>query len=256
MAEPRLYRTTGVVLRRRDFDEADRLITVLTPDRGKVTLLAKGARKINSRKAAHVDLFRQVDLLVHRGRSFGIVSQAETVRAFPHIGSDLARMAAAHYLAELADTFVGEGQESRGVYDLLVAVLDWLEAGGDPRLIQRYFELHLLDLEGYRPQLYRCLHCDRWLEEETNLFDAASGGVYCPSCGAGLPQGRRVSVAAQKVLRFLQRSTVADCQLLRLKPALHDEMESLMAEYIRYVAERPPRSRRFIQAVDSLPAEA
>jgi DNA repair protein RecO (recombination protein O) len=137
-----------------------------------------------------------------------------------------------------------------------VEVLRWLDDGGDPRLIQRYFELHLLDLEGYRPQLYRCIHCDRWVEEETNYFDISEGGVLCPSCASTLSVGRRISVAAQKVIRFLQRSPVADCQRLRLKPSLHDEIEHLAADYIRYIAERPPRSRRFVEAVGSLPVEA
>ena len=67
MGDERQYRTRGIVLRRRDFDEADRLLTVLTRDRGKLTLLAKGARKISSRKAAHVDLFKQVELCRYTG---------------------------------------------------------------------------------------------------------------------------------------------------------------------------------------------
>ncbi|NLT42846.1 MAG: DNA repair protein RecO [Anaerolineae bacterium] len=254
-APPRLFRTVGVVLRRRDFDEADRLITVLTRDRGKLRLLAKGARKISSRKAAHVDLFRQVDLLVHQGRTFGVVSQAETVHPFAGLAEDLERLAAAHYLADLTDTFVGEGDTAAGVYDLLVEALQWLESGCDPKLAQRYFELHLLDLEGYRPELYRCPGCGEWLEEQVNLFDFAEGSMVCPNCAEGRGQGRRVSVGAQKVLRFLQRSAVTDCGLLRLSDGLHTEIEGLLGDYIRSVVEWPPRSRRFIETVQRLPEQ-
>ena len=255
MAEPRLYRTVGIVLRRRDFDEADRLLTVLTRDRGKVTLLAKGARKMGSRKAAHVDLFKQADLLVHRGRNFGIVSQAETVRGFPVLGQDLPRMAAAHYLAELTDSFLGEGDEAAGVYDLLLAALGWLEEGGEPRLVQRYFELHLLDLAGYRPQFYRCLSCHSWLEAVPNAFDGAAGGMYCPNCSYQAAQPQSVTVGAQKVLRFLQRSEPAACRNLLLRPALHDEMEALLGTYIRRILDRSPKSRRFVETVRALSAE-
>lgn len=252
---PRLFRTVGVVLRRRDFDEADRLITVLTRDRGKLRLLAKGARKISSRKAAHVDLFRQVDLLVHQGRTFGVVSQAETVHPFDGLAQSLERLAAAHYLAELVDTFVGEGDDARGAYDLLLEGLHWLESGCDPMLAQRYFELHLLDIEGYRPELYRCPGCGQWLEEQANLFDVAQGSMCCPACAPGRPQARRVSVGAQKVLRFLQRSAVPDCGTLRLSAGLQAEMEGLLGEYIRSVVEWPPRSLRFIDTVQRLPEQ-
>jgi DNA repair protein RecO (recombination protein O) len=254
MAEPRLYRTTGIVLRRRDFDEADRLLTVLTPDHGKQTLLAKGTRKISSRKAAHVDLFKQVDLLVHRGRNFGIVSQAETVQSFLGIREDLPRLAAAHYLSELADSFLGEDDEARAVYDLTLEVLTWLDQGGDPRLAQRYYELHLLDLEGYRPQVYRCLGCEEWLEPVNNVFDAEAGGMFCPKCAGQAAHARAVSLGAQKVLRFLQRSSISECSRLVLGQPVHDEIEVLLNGYIRRILDRQPRSRRFVEAVRALPA--
>jgi len=256
MKNQRLYRTTGIVLRRRDFDEADRLLTVLTREHGKLTLLAKGARKISSRKAPHVDLFKQVELLVHQGRNFGIVSQAETVRSFEAIRDDLSRLAAAHYVAELADTFVGEGDDASGIYDLVLETLLWMDAGGDPRLAQRYFELHLCDLAGYRPQLYRCLGCQEWLEPAANVFDVTAGGMLCPRCAGQAIHGRPVTIGTQKVLRFLQRSSAGDCQRLALQAPLHEEMEGLLGAYLRQILDRSPKSCRFIEAVRALPAEA
>jgi DNA repair protein RecO (recombination protein O) len=253
MPNPRLYRTTGIVLRRRDFDEADRLLTVLTREHGKVTLLAKGARKIGSRKAPHVDLFKQVELLVHQGRNFGIISQAETVRSFEAMREHLEHLAVAHYVAELADAFVGEGDEAAGVYDLVLETLQWLDSGGDPRLAQRYFELHLCDLAGYRPQLYRCLGCEDWIEPGANVFDVAAGGFYCPKCSGRTPAGRVLSIGAQKVLRFLQRSPAADCK--RLQDPLQEEVEALLSVYLRQILDRSPKSRRFIEAVRALPAQ-
>jgi len=255
MHDERLYRTQGIVLRRRDFDEADRLLVVLTRDRGKVTLLAKGARKIGSRKAPHVDLFRRVDLLVHQGRNFGIVSQAEAVETFAHLADDLQALAAAHYIAELVDTLVIEGDGEQDVFVLTADTLRWLDEGGDPRLCQRYFELHLLDLAGYRPQLYRCLSCDHWLEPVANRFDIAAGGLVCPSCCEQGQRGRAVSVGAQKVMRFLQRSVIGQCRRLVLSPALQDELEALQGAYVRQVLDRAPKSIRFIQAVRSLPPD-
>jgi len=255
MTGERLYRTRGLVLKRRDFGEADRLLTVLTRDHGKVTLLAKGARKPSSRKAPHVDLFKHVDLLVHKGRSFGIVSQADTVSTFASFHQDLERLAAAHYMAELADVLTAEEEEAAAVYDFMLSVLQWLDEGAEPRLVQRYFELHFLDLAGYRPQLYSCLACSQWLQAEVNFFDPVAGGMFCPRCQQRSTRARRVSVGAQKVLRFLQRSHIDACRRLVLRRSLHDELENLLAEYVRCVMERSPKSSQFIETVRALSPE-
>lgn len=251
---PRVYRTTGIVLRRMDFDEADRLLTVLTPDRGKLRLLAKGARKVASRKAAHVDLFRQVDLLVHQGRSFGIISQVETVRTFAGLADDLERLVVANYMAELADTFAREEEASPALYELVLEGLDWLESGYDPQLGQRYFELHLLGLEGFRPELYRCLDCGEWIQEQVNVFDSATGGMRHPHCCGLESTGQPVSVEAQKVLRYLQRTPPQGCQALRLTPPVEAEITRLMRGYLRSVLDWPPRSDRFVDAVHKMSA--
>src|SRR3990172_1396461 len=105
----RLYRTEAIVLRRSDVGKAERLLTLLTPDRGKLRVVAKGARKIASRKGGHVELFNHVGLLIARGRGeFDIVSQAETIEPYRALREDLHRSTYAHYAAELAHPFPHE----------------------------------------------------------------------------------------------------------------------------------------------------
>src|SRR5262245_28381592 len=119
MNRSRLYSTQAIVLRRTDYGEADRVVTLLTPEVGKLRVLAKGARKITSRKAGHIELFTRTQLLLAKGRSFDLITQAELIEPHRALREDVSRGAMAHYLCELAEQFAPEDSESAALYDLL-----------------------------------------------------------------------------------------------------------------------------------------
>lgn len=246
VAQPRIYRTEAIVLRQMDYAEADRILTLLTPG-GKVSVLAKGIRRATSRKVGHLGLFYRAALVMARGRNMDIVSQAESIEAYEGIRHDLLRFTYACYLAELVDRFAQEEEDSGALYDLMVDGLDWLSNERDPRLWARYFELRLLSVSGYQPQLFRCTVCQADLLPEANLFDLEQGGLACPRCGQGLPQGRPVSLAAQKVLRYLLNHAPEEVRTLQLKPETHDEVEMLLQHYIEHTLERDLRSVTFLK---------
>ncbi len=106
----RLYRTPAIILKRQDFGEADRILTLFTPERGKLRVIAKGARKITSRKGGHIELFTYSNLLIAKGRNFDIVTQAETIQSFRKLREDLSRITYAYYIAELVDLFTQENE--------------------------------------------------------------------------------------------------------------------------------------------------
>ncbi|HIE39154.1 MAG TPA: DNA repair protein RecO, partial [Anaerolineae bacterium] len=106
MRSERLYRTEAIVVRRRDQGEADRVLTLCTP-LGKLAVIAKGVRKVRSRKAGHLELFAHTRLVIARSRSsWDVVSQAETVEPHAILRGDLIRGTYARYVAELYDRFV------------------------------------------------------------------------------------------------------------------------------------------------------
>jgi len=243
----RIYRSEAIVLRRSDFGEADRLLTVLTPHLGKLRLLAKGARKPTSRKAGHLELFTRTQLLVARGRNLDIITQAQTIEPHRALRSDLWRMSHAYYVAELVDRFSEEQSENKMLYQLLCDVLDWICESSDLALTMRFFELHMLSLVGYRPQLFECPRCGTSLEPVTNYFSADAGGVLCPRCGETRRGLRAISVPALKVLRYLQTQSYAQCAALRLRSSTHAEMEELMRHYLVYTLERQLKSVEFLE---------
>jgi DNA repair protein RecO (recombination protein O) len=256
----RLYRTPAIVLKRRDQGEADRVLTVFTPAMGKRQLLAKGVRKITSRKAGHVELFTHSQFLVAKGQTWDLVTQAETIEGFRPLREDLLRTSYAYYVAELVDRFTQEGDEHHGLFELLLATLGRLAETADLALLARYFELRLLGLVGYRPQLFQCVHCRADMQPVDNFWSRAAGGVLCPRCGEGLaarqpnedPGVEPLPLTVLKVLRFLQTRDWETCAGLRLSRPVHDQVERLLQGYMVYQLERNLKSVGFLHTVRRL----
>jgi len=244
----RSLKTEAVVLRHSDWSEADRLLTIFTRYRGKLRAIAKGVRKLNSRKAGHLEPFTLVDLMLARGRDFWIVTQAEMVESFSHLREDLALTGAASYLIELMDRFTYEEQENHLLYQVLEESLKRLDGGDDVFVTTRYFELRLFDHLGYRPQLANCVNCGKEIKPEDQFFSFDKGGILCPSCGSRANQANPISLNALRYLRHFQRSSYPAVKNLKIPAAIRQEMEILIREFITYLLERGLNTPAFIQA--------
>jgi DNA repair protein RecO (recombination protein O) len=247
MANERLYRTDAIILRRSDFGEADRLLTVLTPERGKLRLLAKGVRKTTSRKAGHVELFMLTDMLVAQGRTWDIISQAEIVEPYRELREDLEKTSHAYYLAELVDRFTEEHDPNTPLFQLLTLTLAYLNHSDDPFLALRYFELHLLSLTGFQPQLHFCVACGEAVEPVTNFFHFVDGGTLCPRHGEARPNAEPLPLPVLKVLRYLQTESWEKIAKLQLTPVTRQHVENLLFNYITFLLERRLKSAEFLR---------
>ncbi|MGC8878117.1 MAG: DNA repair protein RecO [Anaerolineae bacterium] len=246
MERERLYRTEALILHRTDFGEADRLLHVLTPRLGRLRLLAKGVRKLSSRKAGHVELFTHVNLLVARGSTFDIVSQAEVLEPFRQLHEDLERASMAYYVGELVIRFTEEQDENAPLFHLTLNTFDRLCTARDPLLALRFFELHTLELTGYRPQLYFCVACQRHLEPVLNYFSPPLGGVLCPRHKGQAEHMTPLTLPTFKVLRYMQTESWEQVATLRLNSEIHMELESHLRDFIVHVLERQLKSVEFI----------
>jgi DNA repair protein RecO (recombination protein O) len=248
MSRERTFRTEAIVMRRSDFGEADRLLTLFSRERGKIKAIAKGARKPQSRKTGHVELFTRTNFLIATGRNLGIITQAETVAAHAPLRQDLVRATYAAYLVELLDRLVGEEDPHPGQYQLLADTLDWLTVVEMEAilLLARHYELRLLALTGFQPQLFRCVACDTPIAEEDQFFSAELGGLLCPGCRQADRNARPVTAVAVKVLRYLQTRPWDMVKGLRLKRPLPAQLETLMHHYLTYTLERNLKSVDFL----------
>ena len=245
----RTLQTEVVVLRHSDWGEADRLLVLFSREAGKLRAIAKGARKLRSRKAGHLEPFTRVKLMLARGRDFWIVTQAETVDAYLPLREDLVRIAYAAYVIELLDRFTYEEGQNSALYRLLTDTLERVSGLPDPFLAVRYYEIRLLDLLGFRPELNHCVNCENEIQPEDQYFDALQGGVVCPRCGVNSATARRVSMTTLKFLRHFQRSNFREASRAALSPAVRHEMETLLNYYLTYWLERNLNSPSFLHEV-------
>jgi DNA repair protein RecO (recombination protein O) len=250
MKEPRSFRVEAVVLRHSDWGEADRILTLYTRERGKVRAIAKGARKIRSRKAGHLEPFTRVTMQLAKGRDLLIVTQVDTLDAYLALGANLSRTGYASYAVELLDRFTYEDEsENFAIFRLLTEILDRIATEPEPWLALRYYEVRLLDLLGFRPHLFECANCGEPIRPVDQYFSPAAGGVLCPKCGTGLPGVWSVSVEALKVFRHLQRSSYAEAQRAHPTPEIQNELETLIQKYLTYLLERGLNSPAFIKQI-------
>lgn len=252
MTDFRSFRASAVVLRHSDWGEADRLLTLYTRERGFVRALAKGARKVTSRKAGHLEPFTHVTIQLAKGRDLLIVTQVETIDAFLPLRDDLIKTGYASYIVELLLRFSYEEEGANpSVFRLLVETLGRIETEADAWLPVRYYEMRLLDAVGFRPHLFECANCGREILPEDQFFSFIAGGVICPRCGNGLPNLAGISLETLKYLRHFQRSSYKDASRANPGSDVRKEAETLMQGYFTYLLERELNSPGFIKRVKS-----
>jgi len=279
-----LYKTEAVVLDRKDFGEADRLLTLYTPGLGKVRAIAKGARRTTSRLSGHIELFTHTYLFLASGRNLDIITQSQLIHSHERLREDLWRAALGFHVLELVNHFSEERLENPGLWEALLGVLRRLDGGESSvvsrqssvgyelavaeskaeyitdncrlttddftaELAVRFFEAELLDHTGYRPELRCCTLCREWLQPVENYFHAPSGGMLCPHCASGHSGLLPLAVESVKVLRLLQDGDYGLASRLRLVGGTLREMETTMRRHLSHVLERDLRAAHLVDEI-------
>jgi len=247
--QERTFRSEAIVISHKDWGEADRMLWLYTRKLGKVQAIAKGVRKMRSRKAGHLEPFTCSNLMFARGRSFLIVTQAETLAPFLDLREDLLKLGYAAYISELLDRFTYEEDDNHLIYQLLKDTLTRIDGEPESYPAVRYFEIHLLDLLGYKPELTNCVNCDSLIQPEDQFFSISLGGVVCPRCGSRIQDARPISMNTLKYLRHFQRSSYREATRATLSPELNRDLEQFMRRYITYILERDLNTPAFISRV-------
>ncbi len=145
----RSYKTEGIIIKRNNFSEADRILTVFTRNHGLIKVKAKGVRRINSRRASHIELLNFSHLSLYEGRSIPTLTEAVSIDTFEEIKKDLSKIGFAYHICELIDGLCAAYQENRMVFSLILDTLEGLKISGSPSGIIKDFEIELLVLLGF-----------------------------------------------------------------------------------------------------------
>lgn len=237
----RTYQLTGMALRGYPLNEADRILVIFSPDEGLKRVVAKGIRKPKSRIGGRLEPFRENTIQLAKGRNMDIVTQVDSLRAFPGIQQDFELLAAAMSAAELLLAFVEEGEPVPDIYAHYVEFLGLLQPGVEAEVLLTAYELQLLELVGYRPELEYCLACERELDDPKDVLglNVEGGGVVCVDC-RGLSAGRtfKLSAGAWQLLVVLQRTPLAQCRELEGMGVLLTTCRQALKAYLSFRAER------------------
>ena len=252
-----LYRDDGIVLRTQKLGEADRIITILGRNSGRIRAVAKGVRRTKSRFGARLEPFTHVDLMLHVGRSLDIITQAEVIRPYGEpLTSDYPRYTSGVAMLETAERFTPmEKEPSLRELLLLIGGLRTLGEGvHDPGLVLDAFLLRSLAVAGYAPALQECARCGAPGTNGDNpgagavrlpAFAVAAGGMVCASCrppGAASPAAPTVSL----MLALLRGDwDGADASERRHRV----ECSGLVAAYLQWHLEHSIRSLRHVERV-------
>jgi DNA repair protein RecO (recombination protein O) len=246
----RIRKVEAVIISHKDFGEADRLIRLFSLEHGKLNAIAKGARKIRSRKAAHIEPFTYAALVLAKGQSFWIITQADTKNTYPAIRADLRKTAKSAYILELADQLTGDEQAEPAIFHLITAALQRIDAVEDPFNAVLNFELRMLDHTGFKPEFFRCVSCRKDIQPEDQFFSVRLGGVLCPDCGKLETSPIPASKNTLRHLRHFQRSPYSKLAGLQVDDKTAREIYRLLNPYISYVTERRLNSPEFLKQIN------
>lgn len=210
-----VFTTEGIIVNRSNFGEADRILTVVTPFKGKIKLIAKGVRRITSRRGGNVELLNHVKLHIFKGQGIPILTEAESLETFPKIKANLTLTTYASHIIEIANRLLPEEQANPAAYNLLITSLGLLET--NPRQIFiRAYEVKLLTVLGY------------WGLEQIG-----------------------VDKDVKDILKNLQTKSWQDLEKLKLSKNQALELERILRYYIEKVLESPLRSVNMIKELKS-----
>jgi DNA repair protein RecO (recombination protein O) len=177
-----MYPTSAIVIGRLSVGEADRILTLITPQYGKLRVSAKGVRKIKSRLAGHLELFSKVNLTLAKGRNIDVITSAQSVGGFEGIATDYNRLDLAYLMAMMIDKLSLEGEQQKDLYELAEEYLDFLGNCRFLELIELGFKLRLLNILGYLPVLSACVVCGYDKEDGNYYLNTELGGIVDDKC--------------------------------------------------------------------------
>ncbi|MFH0905669.1 MAG: DNA repair protein RecO [bacterium] len=237
-------KTSGIIIRKLNFGEADKLLTILTRDRGKIRVVAKGVRRPRAKLVGFADMFCYNELMLAEGRNLDIVTAASTIERFVGNDTPLERIGLMYYLCELADKLIEETQEVPGSFELLREMLHYIKNHDtNSGVVKSYFEMKMLLMLGYSPELYKCATDDSPLAPGDDLsFSARLGGILQGAKRAQDDFARSISENTLKFLRILQRYPLEEATKITASLDVLQQVSAVMSDSMEYVLEVRPKS--------------
>ncbi|MDI6821455.1 MAG: DNA repair protein RecO [Actinomycetota bacterium] len=258
-----LYKTQGIVLKSIKLGEADKIITIYTNSRGKISAVAKGIRRTTSKFGSRLEPFTHVDLLVYQGRNLDTVAQAEIISSFKDIRDDLEKVEYGLAMLDLVDKITPDGEKDSQLFEFLLTVLGTLaKIKANLRLLLITFDIQLMSISGFHPSLFNCVVCGRHLSASSSRavptgrqakFSCELGGIICMRCNHTVPAGREADVNAIPIssqsIDMLNRLLFMDIEEIsgiEIDQKVEEELFKLTQGYVNYHLQVRLKSRKYL----------
>ena len=243
-----IEKTEGIVIRTLNYGETNKIITVLTPNFGKIGLMARGAKKAKSKLSSASQLFYHGHFLFQKGRGLGVLHQADSIHPFRHIKEDIVQMAYAAYIVELTDKIIEENMASSSLYKMLLNIFKKMDEGVPADILAIIYEVKVLPLAGLAANVDQCVHCgDR---ERPFFFTMSGGGYLCRNCQTLDPYSIPMTPEVSKLLTLFKHVPVDRLGSLSVKKQNIIQLKRILQEYYQQNAGLQLKSRRFLDQME------
>ena len=250
-----VFSTPAILLRRLDYGDYDLILTFLSLQHGKISLIAKSAKKSTKRFAGTLELFSLIEVVGNTGKRRGLPVLQEAALKSPYsaIRSDIKKTAYASYWCELIYNWLEENQQQAQIYYLLKYVLGELDSNAStPAELSVLFQMRLLCLSGHRPNLSECANCRKRLETidtQHVVFDVARGTILCQGCISGSGGRIRLSKGTIKHLIWFESGGLKKASRVRFGTQALKESLELLEAFVPYILGIQPKSLKFLKEI-------
>lgn len=231
----------AIVMSRRDFGEADRLLTALTRSEGKIKIVARGARKIKSKLASAIEPFSIGKYFVAEGKSFYILAGAECESQNLKISNDIELYKDVSYIFEILEMVTTEGQKDEKIFFLTKELLSsiYKESESKRQIAIRYFEYKILEYSGFKPEYAKCISCREKLQPQ-KFFIGNFEGVYCQKCKKS---GQKISLDTIKLLRVFAEGNLLQVLSIKEIESYNEDLKKVILPQLYDILPRKPHSQ-------------
>lgn len=246
-----LYKTDAVVIKKTALNEADEIITFISPMHGKIKAVAKGLKRIKSSKLGKLELTNHVRLLLAEGRNLDVISQVETIRVFKGIWPDLRKIAVSFNICEMFDKVIEFKECAPQIFKLLYESLLYLDKNTDVLLLPYIIKLKLFEYLGYYPNLENCVHCRKEVSEVYTFFDFYRQGLLCKNCKGtvDLTNGVNLTAGIIKYLNFIKNSNIERISSIKADGKNRKIIGEFTKGYFKKVFDKELSSASFVEKV-------
>ena len=247
--------TPAIMLRRIEFGDYDYIITFFTLNQGKISVIAKSAKKSTKRFSGILELFSVLDIVYDSGRGKGLPLLKEAVlkQPFSKIRADIRKTAYASYWAELINEWMEKREKQSKLYYLFRSVLDELDLGHMPEtVLSILFQMRFMAISGHSPNLRQCSICKKQLEEikKVNIiFDLTRGGLVCENCCQNISKRITLSKGTIKQLLWMDQGDLTKAKRIRFTPQALNEGLTFLEAFVPFHLGKEPKSLKFLRQI-------